>query len=102
MIRVALTSQFFLPNSINSKSNMVFRFWPGGLKGSTQHFILDCEMEDVAMAPKVRRGFTAAEKTELECQTTRVGFKQTRRRPNSTSAYPPTANIPRLPLDTRF
>jgi transposase InsO family protein len=38
---------------------------PGGLNDSTQHFILDGEMEDVAMARKVRRGYTAAEKTEM-------------------------------------
>ena len=37
----------------------------GDLKGSTQHSFVERGMEDVAMARMVRRGYTAAEKTEM-------------------------------------
>ncbi len=37
----------------------------GGLKGSTQHFILNEEMECTQMKQRYGRGFSAAEKTEL-------------------------------------
>ena len=37
----------------------------GGLNGSTQHFILKEKMECMMMSQRYRRGFTAAEKTEL-------------------------------------
>jgi IS30 family transposase len=37
----------------------------GGLKGSTQHFILNEEMECMQMKQRYGRGFSAAEKTEL-------------------------------------
>jgi hypothetical protein len=37
----------------------------GGLNRSTQHFILNKKMECLVMGQRYRRGFTAAEKTEL-------------------------------------
>jgi IS30 family transposase len=37
----------------------------GDLNGSTQHFILNVKMECVVIRQRFRRGFTAAEKTEL-------------------------------------
>ncbi len=37
----------------------------GGLKRSTQHFILKGKMECIVLDQNYRRGFTSAEKTEL-------------------------------------
>ena len=39
--------------------------YDGGLNGSTQHFILNEEMECMQMKQRYGRGFSAAEKTEL-------------------------------------
>src|SRR5437879_12341953 len=39
--------------------------YPGGLNGSTQHSILDGEMECALMDHRLNRGFTAGEQAEL-------------------------------------